>query len=199
LKLIEKALAEGHEITALARRPEVLKERFPEVRLVKGDVFDPNSVRIAVSGADAAISTIGFAGLSKETKIYSERVLNIAHAVQELSSRHLVIVVASAAINLHPDVSLPVSIIMKLFVEPMLGFAYRDMAKMASLITQTDLNWTLVGVPYLRDGPSKGKYRSSIAKPLHHPFKISRADVAQYLLSIINDPSPFLKWTEVAW
>jgi putative NADH-flavin reductase len=40
LKLIEKALAEGHEITALARRPEELKERFHEVRLVKGDVFD---------------------------------------------------------------------------------------------------------------------------------------------------------------
>ena len=199
LKLIEKALAEGHEITALARRPEVLKERFPEVKIVKGDVFDINSVKMAVSGSDAVVSTIGFVGRPKSTTIYSEGVLNIARATQEVGPRRLVVVVASLAVNPHPDVSLSVFLIMKLFVEPMLRSAYRDMKKMVSLITQTDLDWTIAGVPYLRDSPENGTYRSSIATPLHHPFKISRADVAKYLLSIINDPSTFRKWTEVSW
>ncbi len=44
LELIGKALAEGHEITALARRPEALRERFPGIRVIMGDVFDLESV-----------------------------------------------------------------------------------------------------------------------------------------------------------
>jgi NAD(P)H-binding len=67
LKLIERALGEGHEITALARRPGMLKERFPQVRfLVKGDAFDSKSVMMTVSGADAVVvSTLGFVGRPK--------------------------------------------------------------------------------------------------------------------------------------
>ena len=78
-----------------------------------------------------------------ETKIYSEGVLNIARTMQELGTpNRLVVVAASAAIHPHPDISLPVSIMFRVFVKPRFDFAYRDMAKMASLITQTDLNWT---------------------------------------------------------
>jgi putative NADH-flavin reductase len=199
LRLIERASTEGYEITALVRRPEVLKERFPKVRLVKGDVFDSKSVAEAVGGADAVVSTLGSSGPSKETSIYSEGVLNIARSMQASGQRRLVVVVASVAIDTNPDLSLPVSILFRLFVKPRLEFAYRDMTKMAMLINQTDLNWTLVGVPYLRDSPGKGKYRSSIEKPLHHPFSIGRADLAQYLLSIVEDRATFRKWTEVAW
>jgi hypothetical protein len=81
----------------------------------------------------------------------------------------------------------------------MLGFAYRDMAKMSDLLAQSEMDWTLVGVPLLTNGSGKGRYRSSTSKPLHHVFRMSRADVAEHLLSIIDDRATFRKWTEVAW
>jgi putative NADH-flavin reductase len=199
LELIGKALAEGHEITVLARRPEVLRERFPEIRVVPGDVFNSESVIATVKGSEAVISTLGFVGRSKETKIYSEGVLNVARAMEKLGPRRLVVLAASQGIDPHPDFPWYASIMMKLFVRPMFGFAYRDMAKMTDLLAQSDIDWTLVGVPMLTNGSRRGHYRSSIGRPLHHAFRISRTDVAEYLLSIINDRAAFRKWTEVAW
>jgi putative NADH-flavin reductase len=199
LQLIEKAVAEGHEITALARRPEVLRERFPGIRVIVGDVFNLESVKAAVRGSEAVVSTLGFVGRSKETKIYSEGVLNVARAMQEIGLRRLIVLAASQGIDPHPDFPWYASIMMKLLIKPMFGFAYRDMAKMTDLLAQSDMDWTLVGVPLLTNGSGKGRYKSSIGRPLHHAFRISRADAAQYLLSIINDRATFRKWTEVAW
>ena len=88
---------------------------------------------------------------------------------------------------------------MKLIIQPMLGFAYRDMVKMTSLLAESDMDWTLVGVPMLTNSHAKGRYRSTIGMPLHHAFRISRADVAKYMLSILKDEATFRKWTEVSW
>jgi putative NADH-flavin reductase len=199
LQLIEKAIVEGHEITALARRPEVLRERFPGIGVIPGDVFNLESVEAAVRGSEAVISNLGFVGRSRETTIYSEGVLNVARAMQELGPRRLIVLAASQGIDPHPDFPWYASIMMKLFVQPMFGFAYRDMAKMREQLAQSDMDWTLVGVPMLTNGPGRSRYKSSIGRPLHHAFRISRADVAQYMLSIINDRATFQKWTEVSW
>jgi putative NADH-flavin reductase len=199
LKLIEKALAEGHEITVLARRSEILRERFPGIRVIPGDVFNLDSAIATVKDSQAVISTLGFVGRSKETKIYSEGVLNVARAMEEVGPRRLIVLAASQGIDPHPDFPWYASVMMKLLVKPMFGFAYRDMAKMTDLVTQSDIDWTLVGVPMLTNGSGRGHHRSSIGRPLHHAFRISRTDVAEYLLSIINDRATFRKWTEVAW
>jgi len=198
-QVIEKAVAEGHDVTALARRPEVLRERFPGIQVVLGDAFNLESVIATVRGSDAVVSTLGFVGRSKETKIYSEGVLNVVRAMEKLGPRRLIVLAASQGIDPHPDFPWYASIMMKLIVEPMFGFAYRDMAKMTNLMAQSNIDWTLVGVPMLTNGSEKGHYRSSIGTPLHHAFRIGRADVAKYLLSVIKDEATFRKWTEVAW
>ena len=199
LKLIEKALAEGHEVTALARRPEVLSARFPGIRVIPGDAFSLETAETAVKGSEAVISTLGFARRSRETRIYSEGVLNIAKAMEEVGPRRLIVLAASQGIDPHPDFPWYASIMMKILLQPVFGFAYRDMAKMTDLLAPSDMDWTLVGVPLLTNGSRKDRYRSSIGKPLHHAFRIGRADVAEYLLSIIDDSGTFRKWTEVAW
>jgi putative NADH-flavin reductase len=199
LHLIEKALVEGHEITALARYPDGLRERFPDIQVVQGDVFNVEDTRATVKGSEAVISTLGFVGRSKETTIYSEGVLNIARVIQELGPRRLIVLAASQGIDPHPDFPWYASIMMKLLIKPMFGFAYRDMARMADLLLHSDTDWTLVGVPMLTNSSKGGHYRSSIGKPLHHAFRISRADVAGYLLSIIKDKTTFRNWTEIAW
>jgi putative NADH-flavin reductase len=199
LHLIEKALAEGYEINALARHPAGLRERFPDIQVIQGDVFNIEDTTATVKGSDAVISTLGFAGRSRETTIYSKGVLNITRVIQELGPRRLIVLAASQGIDPYPDFPWYASIMMKLLIKPMFGFAYRDMAKMKDQLLLSDIDWTLVGVPMLTNSSEKGHYRSSIGKPLHHAFRISRADVGEYLLSIIKDKATFRKWTEIAW
>ncbi|AVV56286.1 quinone-binding protein [Paenibacillus glucanolyticus] len=57
-KVMERALELGHEVVAVARRPEVIP---PAERLStrQGDVFDASSIAKAIAGTDAVISCIG--------------------------------------------------------------------------------------------------------------------------------------------
>ena len=78
-------------------------------------------------------------------------------------------------------------------------YQYRDAAKMKENLSHVeDLDWTLVGLPRLTSGKATGRYRSSVVTPLHHPSTICRADLATYLVSIINEPSTYRQWTEVS-
>ena len=199
LKVIEKALAEGDQVTALARYPEALRKRFPEVQVVQGDVFIPSTIKTAIQGAEAVISTLGFSGRTRGTTIYSEGVLNIAKVMEEIGPGRLIVLAASQGIDPEPDFPWYARVIMKLFIKPIFGFAYRDMAKMTDLLAESTLNWTLVGVPLLTNSPERGQHRNSIGEPLRHAFRISRGDVAAYLIAIVDDKATFRKWTEVAW
>jgi len=83
LNVIRVARAEGYDVVALARRPEVLQSQFPGIQVFSGDVYRPESIKAALVNSDAVISTLGPVGRARETTIYSEGVLNIAEAMRE--------------------------------------------------------------------------------------------------------------------
>ncbi len=59
-ELVTQALAAGHQVTAVARRPRDLP---PQVRVVTADLRqpDPAALESAVRGADAVLSGLGLA------------------------------------------------------------------------------------------------------------------------------------------
>lgn len=198
--VIRVARTKGYDVIALARRPEVLTTQFPDIKVVPGDVFKPETISGAINDSDAVISTLGPVGRARETTIYSEGVVNIAKAMQELGKRRLIVVASLIGFDSQPDVSWYTLVFGKLILMPILGYQYRDTARMKEKFIQfDDLDWTLVGLPRLTNGKAHGHYRSSIGKPLHHPSTISRADLADYLVSIIGETATFRQWTEVSW
>jgi len=198
--VIRVAKTKGYDVIALARRPDVLRNLFPDIQVVPGDVFKPETIQAAIIDSDAVISTLGPVGRARETSIYSEGVMNIALAMKELGRRRLIVGASIIGIDPHPDAAWYTWILAKLILIPLLGYQYRDTAEMKEKLKQfDDLDWTLVGLPRLTNGEAKGKFRSSIGKPLHHPSSISRADLADYLVSIINEPTTYRQSTEVSW
>ncbi|WP_060905478.1 NAD(P)-dependent oxidoreductase [Streptomyces scabiei] len=58
--VIARALERGHDVIALARRPEqVQAPASGNLRVVRADVTDPGSVTAAVEGADVVVSALG--------------------------------------------------------------------------------------------------------------------------------------------
>lgn len=198
--VIRVAKSKGYDIVALARRPEVLSKLFPDIQVIPGDVFKPETIKAAITNSDAVISTLGPVGRARETTIFSEGVVKIARAMEELEKRRLIVVASLLGIDPHPNTSWYVSLFAKLFLKPILGYQYRDTEKMKDLLTRFEgLDWTLVGLPRLTNSKAKGHFRSSVGTPLHHPTAISRADLAAYLVSIIDQVDTNRQWTEVSW
>ena len=55
---LNKALAAGHEVTALVRSPEKLGAQ-PNLRAVKGDVTDTSDVQSVINQTDVVVSCLG--------------------------------------------------------------------------------------------------------------------------------------------
>lgn len=200
LNVIQVAKSKGYDIVALARRPEVLRDRFRDIQIVQGDVFKPDTIKSAIIDSDAVISTLGPVGRARVTNIYSEGVLNIATAMRSLDKRRFIVAASLIGIDPHPDATWFTFLFARLVLQPILGYQYRDTAKMKErLVRFDDLDWTIVGLPRLTNGNARGHFRSSVGAPIHHPSRISRADLADYLVSIINESATHRQWTEVSW
>src|SRR5262249_36828095 len=58
-QLVEQAVAEGHQVTAIVRNPDGLaSDLHGAVRLVKADAMDPNAIAPALADADAVVSAL---------------------------------------------------------------------------------------------------------------------------------------------
>ncbi|MEY8744398.1 NAD(P)-dependent oxidoreductase [Bacillales bacterium AN1005] len=56
-KVMERALELGHEVVAIARRPEMISP-LKRLTIRQGDVFDESSLVRAIAGAEVVISCI---------------------------------------------------------------------------------------------------------------------------------------------
>lgn len=186
----------GFDICAVTRTPGPNRQES-EIKVLQGDVYDAPSIRRAIHGADAVISTVGPTKRASSTDIYSEGVLNIAKAMREIGPTRL-IVVDGLGVDPEPDLPWKYALAMKFIARRLFGFAYRDAAEMERRLANLDLNWTAVRVPWLSDAAPRG-YRSATGVRLHHGPRLGREDLAEYLLSIISDTQTFRTWTEVAW
>lgn len=57
--LVEQGLERGHVVTAFARDPAKIKTNSPNLRVVKGDILNYDSVETAINGQDAVLSALG--------------------------------------------------------------------------------------------------------------------------------------------
>jgi hypothetical protein len=72
--------------------------------------------------------------------------------------------------------------IMRLFAKPMYQTIFEDKNRAEEIITATELDWTLVRPPRLTDDPKVGRYQTKPSKGGGGFAKISRADLATFML-----------------
>ncbi len=75
--LVAQALARGHSVTAVARSPERMSLRHPQLQVVRGDVTDPTTIAAAIAGHDAVLSALGAPVGRAPVSLYSCGTANI--------------------------------------------------------------------------------------------------------------------------
>jgi uncharacterized protein YbjT (DUF2867 family) len=58
----------------------------------------------------------------------------------------------------------------------------------ASVLQESNLDWTIVRPPRLTNGPLTGSYRTALGQNLERGVVVSRADVAQFMLRALDHP-----------
>ncbi|HEV8045290.1 MAG TPA: NAD(P)H-binding protein [Rubrobacter sp.] len=185
---VREALAAGHEVTAVARRPDAVAPTDPRLRVVPGDVLDPASLRDGVVGADAVLSALGSRRMNRPTTVYSAGTAEVLAAMRDADVRRFVGVTAAPV---GPDDHK--SALDRYLVHPLLhrffGGGYDDMRRMEDLLAASDRDWTVFRPPRLTNGASTGRYRTAVDGPLPRVWSVSRADLAAAMLAAAQDPA----------
>ncbi len=185
--LVEQALARGHDVIAVARRPERVTLAHPHLRVRQGDVFEASSLVEPVAQSDAVVSCVGVSNprqARQGTTLYSVGTRNIVAALRETGHSRLV-VVSSAGVAPRKGAPLLYKLIVKpFFLEP----SYADMRIMERELSGTDLDWTIVRPPYLTAGPPRPDYRLQPDRNLDDDRPLSRASLAHFLLREVETP-----------
>lgn len=181
----ELALAANHRVTAILRDPGKLPLTHPNLNLVKGDILYPETFEKCLPGADLVISAIGVSGSSlgndKPTTLYSAGNAALITAMKRTAAARVFFISASA-IEISPVLPFYVRLAEKYIVQQLLKHMYADLRAMEKLVKESDLNWTIVRPPRLTDGAATGHYRTAINSFLKNCLKISRGDVAHFMI-----------------
>jgi hypothetical protein len=136
-RLVEQALARGHDVNVLVRRPETLPIRDPRLRIVRGDVLNPATVRSPVTDVDAVISTLGVGYRRGPTTVYSRGIVNIIDAMHEAGVKRLVCV-STTSIESAPGTPFGLRLLHRLVLQRILERPYSDIRVMERTITGSD-------------------------------------------------------------
>jgi putative NADH-flavin reductase len=185
--LVAQSLEQGHRVTAFARNPDAITTEHKDLAVAQGDILDYASVERAVKGQDAVLSALGIKAIWRNTTI-SDGTLNIITAMEKCEVKRFVF---ESAISIGDSKAQrrQVGILFNCILMPLF---FRNMARDKEIqeryIMQSMLDWVIVRPVVLTNGPRTGIYRSEFS-PTDTSIKgkISRADVAEFMLKQLTD------------
>jgi putative NADH-flavin reductase len=182
-ELVSQGVALGHEITAAVRHPE--SAALPAgVRLVRADVNDGDSLAIAVAGQDVVISSLGSKLSRKPTNLFSFGTRNLLIAMNDAGVRRLVCITGIGA----GDSKGHGGFLYDRIIQPLLlKEIYKDKDRQEDLIRKSNLDWTIVRPGTLTNGIRTGRVRALTDLRGITVGKVSRADVAWFILDRLHD------------
>ena len=180
--LMREALAQGHEVTALARNPSTVAPEDHRLRVVEGNALDVSSVEAAVIGQDAVLSALGTRS-ARPTTLFSESTHNVIGAMDKHGVRRLVCITGIGVGDSKGHVGFLYDRIIRPFV---VRNVYEDKERQEEAIEQSDLEWVIVRPAQLTDEPARGEYRVFLGGS-YTATKISRADVAAFMLAQVTE------------
>jgi putative NADH-flavin reductase len=207
-QLLEQAIAAGHDVTAVARNPQSLADAA--ARVVAADLAsaEPAALQPAVAGADAVLSALG-PRTKADAGVVARGTKAITTAMQAAGARRI-IVVSAAPIGTVPSPGRPHpprhdpgdGLIIRYLADPIVKRAlranYADLARMEDVLRGSDLDWTAVRPPRLTDKPVTGRYRTAYGQNIRRGVFVSRADVAHYMLSVLDNSETFHQTVGIA-
>jgi len=183
-ELVKQAIEDNYSVTAFVRNPKILKN-LPQknLTLIKGDVLNPKDVNNAVRDQNIVLCSLGMPASDKST-LRADGTGNIIQAMQ-MNKVDRLICQTSLGFGDSKEV-LPWH--MKYIIVPfILKNAFKDHELQEQKIEESDLAWTIVRPGNMTNGSKTGNFKHGFRPNEKIKLKVSRADVAHFMLEQIKE------------
>jgi putative NADH-flavin reductase len=185
--LVAGALDHGHSVTAFVRTGQPLESR-DGLRVVEGDLFDPQSVGDAIEGHRAVFCALGSRTL-KADPLLSRAIPLIINGMHFHRVDRIITVGAAGALYPAGKYQPPLAAVLFAIARAtLLRHPMADQRAQERFLAASDLDYTIVRPPRLTDDLPTGTYRVLPDALPSSSRRIPRADVANFMLQQLTDP-----------
>jgi putative NADH-flavin reductase len=182
-QIVQQALFKGHTVRAFGRN--VYTTKFPDekgLELVQGALFDAKEVYNAIKGADAVLSAIG-GSMDGTDKARTLGLKNVIAQMDKAAVKRIIAVGGMGVLNADED-----SLLVDADEYPQeykaVGLEHK---KAWELLKASDLDWTFVCCPDIKDeGPSGSFVTKADYPPEPNNYRINAGDIALFMLNELN-------------
>jgi putative NADH-flavin reductase len=202
--LTQRCLDAGYEVSALLRTPE----KFPfrdRIRVVQGSPFDLAPVRETIEGADVVLSTLGANSLRKE-EVLERAVPRIIEAMRQTATepkpvRRIIVLGSAGALptSLDKQPAWRRWIVQNLVYSTFLKYPVASQISQWRDISHSGLDWTMVMPPMLTNTAGHGIYRIDGDALPRNGSRISREDVADFMMQQITGTQWIQRGVYLSW
>jgi putative NADH-flavin reductase len=195
LEAVKRGLDRNHSITTLSRSDIEIEEK-KWLKVIIGDATNKADLLSSIQNADAIIVTLGTSKNMNATTLFSD----FAQLMVEIQKENKIDIPFIFVTGFGAGESKNyVPWLVKMFLKYFLKDVYADKTKMEEIITNSDLNWTVVRPGRLLDEELTEKYR--IENKLFKGINvggINRADVADFLIKQAEKQTELKKYIAIS-
>jgi putative NADH-flavin reductase len=186
-ELVTQASRQGHDVTVLVRDPRRLARPDMRLRVVVGSLTEGGDVVAeAVRGQAVVISALGRRTSFKSGNLIARSMETLVPAMESLGVRRLILVSACGV----GESGRHAPLLPRFMYRVLLRNIFADKQAGEDRVRRSTLDWTLVYPVALTNGSRTGQYRTGERLELHGILpRISRADVADFILTQLDDPA----------
>lgn len=187
LEAVRQALGRGHTVRAFARSAADIPISDAKLEKRSGSALNPQDVAAALDGVDAVILSLGIAAgpamVFGPVRLFSDATRLVVSAMENAGVSRLICVTGFGA----GDSRSRLGCLPGAAFHLVLGRAYRDKGIQEDLIRQSRLKWVIARPVILTNGPRTGRYQVLADPGRWRNGLISRADVADFLVTAVDD------------
>jgi putative NADH-flavin reductase len=185
--IIEEALKRGYNLSVYTRDVKKLEAYAGKVEIVLGDLQDQNAIAKCILGADAVISALGPNGANIQgDRPIMHGLSNIISVMKQSNVRRLIQI--STASYRDPKDGFDIKArVLALMFKMIARKAYDDIKSTGELIANSELDWTLVRIPFLKDDSANGRIDVGSYGRTKLGMKLSRGNLAKFLVDQVTD------------
>lgn len=175
---VRECLGRGDSVNALVRDVSRLALSDGMLEVVKGDAMQAEDVDRAVAGCEAVLSSLG-RGTGAPPNVCSAGAANIVGSMSKNGVKRLVCVSAYGTGETRKGVYARMEWLL-------IRGLMEDKETMEEVVRSSGLDWTVVRPTRLTDGPKRGRYRTGVDIDVGLFPRVSRADVADFMVNQLS-------------
>jgi hypothetical protein len=181
-RIVQEALARGHEVTAVARHPEKLAISSPRLHAKAADVDDPKGLAAALAGNDVVLSAYG-PGPENFAKFVPEA-RSLLEGVERSGVPRLIVVGGAGSLEVAPGV--------QLVDTPNFPAAWKGIAlahrDAFPLFKAAPFDWAYASPPAMIEPAERtGKYRTGADQLLVDEKGSSRISAEDFAVALLDE------------